>query len=126
MKSYRLTKKQVKRFEDYIMFFVYDFWNLSEWDVSVNVTESDEATYGTCAADTESCMALFGLNRIWRGLKPTKKNLGRIAFHEACELLMWDLQVLANSRYATAEAIGTARHKIITTMENRIYKELEL
>lgn len=123
MKRYELTKKQIKLFKKLATEYVYDFWHLSHWDLTFNVVE-DGSSYASCMADTANCMAVIGLSRIWDGLKPTKSSIGRIAFHESCELLFWELQVAANSRFTTEEEITTARHKIITTMENRIYKEI--
>jgi len=123
MKTYTLTKKQIKLFKEKATEYVYDFWHLSEWDLTFNVTE-DGGSYASCAADGENCMAVIGLSSTWQGLKPTESSIGRIAFHESCELLFWELQVMANKRYVTEDQITTARHKIITTMENRIYKEI--
>ena len=82
MIEYKIKKKHIDKFEEYLKYYVYDFWNLSEWDISLVVSETDENTYGTCSADSEGCMAIFTISSVWRGLKPTDDNLGRIAFHE--------------------------------------------
>jgi hypothetical protein len=126
METYRLTNKQIERFVKSLHKYVYDFWHLSEWDIQVVINEEEVNAYGTLCADMENGMALFTVHRHWKGLKPTKVDIDRIAFHEASELLMWEFQTLATSRYISEESINIARHKVITTMENRIYKGFDI
>lgn len=123
MKKYKLTQKHIEKFKEYLHMYVYDLFHLSQYDIEIFIKHSDNAYYSTCCADDDSCMVAFQLNTTWQGLEPTPAALSRIAFHESCELLLWTLWSKATDRYTTKDEMETARHSVITTLENRFYKE---
>jgi hypothetical protein len=97
------------------------FFGLLDWDVAFEHADLGGDTEAQCTFNAESRMATLSLNTEITGIIP----LDRLAFHETAELMLADLNELANSRFTTELQIDQARHNVIHTLENSIYQFIQ-
>ncbi len=118
--SHTLTEKQIKYFVSDVQKWC-QFFSIADYHVRVG-EESDEYAAGSCWADAQNRVAVISINPEWDD-KPTKKDLSRIAFHEVCELMFMEFSTLAETRFLTQASLDIAKHRIIRTLENSVWKQ---
>jgi len=74
---------------------------------------------GQCAANFDK-IATLALDKTW-DIEPTRKELERTAFHEAGELLLVLLDILARYRFSITESdLDKERHTIINRLASAL------
>lgn len=63
------------------------------------------------------------LSKTWKNftVAPTEVDIRKVAFHEACELLLGRIKVLARERFLQPSEIDEEIHAIIRTLENAVF-----
>jgi hypothetical protein len=98
------------------------YFGLLDWRVFYEHKKIDEDSFAIAwLSDLENRNVTMTLNLNYRdGL-----DICSTAFHEVCELLLHPLEHIGSCRYAQPEELEAARHAIIRTLENTVYKDLK-
>ena len=96
------------------------FFGLHGWRVYFDHAGDDE-NLAWLEGNVEARAVTIGLATEW-GVKPTKHKLRMVAFHEACELLLYRLHCAAKNRWATEAEMNGARHEVVQMLTNTIWK----
>ena len=98
------------------------YFGLLDWRVFFDHNKIDDKTYAIASlSNLEDRNVTIVLNIDFiAGL-----DIYRTAFHEVCELLLHPLEHIGSCRYAQPEELEAARHAIIRTLENTVYKDLK-
>lgn len=118
----KLKKKDFKAFKREVTAHVSMF-GITEWRVYFEFSPLSGAN-GECRADLLGMKAVISLNPVIEVAdngRSTDEHVKEIAIHEALELLVIPLDIIARYRYATADEVNTHRH----TLVNRIHKLLQ-
>jgi len=121
----KTTKKQFETFclECYKW---QEFFNLMDWELCI-VHEAIEDR-GDVTFYPEEGIAVIRFTTDWTGDKAplTDEIVKRVAFHEITELFLGRLSFMAGNRYSVSEeGINEERHRIIRTLENRLFEMSE-
>ena len=94
------------------------FFGLLGWEVSFDHRDIEHR--GTITFDIASRCATVTLGKKWDNydIEIDKVDICKTAFHEACELLLGRLRVLALARFLHQEEIDEEVHVIVRTLEN--------
>ena len=100
------------------------FLNLKQWSVDV-VHEKPpielKGALSTCESNLEDRYAKVTFVTDWGESEPTDGAIKDAALHEALELLMSPLDILARERYIQETDINNARHEIINTIQHTVF-----
>jgi len=118
--NYQLESKHIDQFVKEVQRWCR-FFNIGTYEVGVDENASD-ASRASCWADVSNGLAIISVNKVW-DVEPTRKHLSRAAFHEVVELLLIELASLAASRFASEDHLEVARHRVIITLENSVWKD---
>ena len=125
--SYKITKKHFKVFKGAVHDWL-EIYGLKDWLVSIilGVPEEHKSEAGEykaiCVSDLVSMQAEISINGKWLD-EPTDQKIKESAFHEASELLLSPLNILANTRYVLEREIEAARHEIIHRLYNTVAQD---
>jgi hypothetical protein len=101
-----------------------EFFGLKGWDVYFD--EDAKCEDGNMA---ETCIGPLSARNVTFHFKgsdnPAFNNPGRSAFHEVCEILLYRLHCLAESRFISVSEVDEAVHDIIRILENTVYEKLK-
>ena len=121
MRIVKTTKKHFEIFIEASKSWIATF-GLLGWEVDFSHEELEAR--GQCAADLDGRVARLSLSTYWSE-KPTDDDLKLCAFHEAMELMLMPVRILAMERYTTEDALDGAIHGVIRRLENVVFKGFE-
>ena len=119
----KTTKRHFKVFKAEVERWVNNF-GLHDWEVSIHHGDvGNDEHAAECIADPDTRNATIQLSDEFTILLPfSEMDIRRAGCHEALELLLARLSYLAESRSATYEQIGEARHEVIARLLNYFYR----
>ena len=95
---------------------------LTEWDVRVRHHDT-EGNLAIVAYDIEAMYADVRLDPTW-DIEPTEAELKSTAFHEAHELLLAKLKMMAYQRTASEREINGIVHEVVHKLQHAYYEPL--
>lgn len=101
------------------------FWNLAEYSIQFGHESDTDDTLAWINRDIEGMCVGFSLNKNWKGVKVTKSELDRSAFHEVIHLVLARMALAGKSRWMTVDEICREEEAVIRRMENCIWKNLQ-
>jgi len=111
-KNFFYFKERVEHWQTY--------FGLLNYQISV-IHESWKDSLAWCQADVTAGIATIAIATMWDD-RPTRKQINKVAFHEVCELLLWNLAEHAESNHSDLLITGL-KHDIIRRLENTLLKE---
>jgi len=120
MGEYPITLEHFELYKKYTYEWL-DIFKLNDYKIFFEQRETDDE-YGWVTWECEERMACFGIAEEV-DLEPTDEFIDEIAFHETFELILGELRLTAERRYAEEREIKTAVHSIIRRMENTVFKK---
>lgn len=117
-KVYRPTDKQFKLFKSTVNKWIA-FFGLKEYQLRI-LFNKEKGCRATCLADLSEMQSEIALGTEW-DYKPADHDIVRVAFHEVCELLLWELGSIA-SAIGSDPIVDRARHTIIAKLENSVLR----
>lgn len=116
MKGYKTTSKDFDIFKKEGLKW-QNYFGLKEWSISY-VHIKLEGVFGECSAIIPGKVCCIRLNT-----QPGEPfNVRKTAFHEICELLLWELSDMAHAAYSKNMAEAST-HDIIRRLENTVFEE---
>jgi hypothetical protein len=119
------TKQQFALFKEEVWKWLR-YFHLGSWDVDI-LLEPTDGEAGLCGCDYVQKYARIiladNLNFDDESAEGKQLYVKKIAFHEVCELLLGEIRLVADSRYATPEMINNSIHGVISRLTNTIFKE---
>ena len=96
---------------------------LTDWELFFKHTNPPEDSRAYIGYTTTYRCATVYLSPIWENFDepPTDEQVRKVAFHEACELLLARLNILAQDRYLRHGEVTEAIHAVIRVMENVLF-----
>lgn len=92
--------------------------SIKNWSLYFEHTKV-EGCYAKTAWSTSEMAATVQLATSWDNLRPkTKEELNKLALHEVLHVLLAPLLSEAEYRYTTQDAIYSAEHAIVRSLEN--------
>ena len=126
--SYKITKKHFKIFKSAVQDWL-EIYGLKDWLVNIEYGIDKDYRDGfngdvkaLCVSNLIGMQAAILIDNQWDD-EPTEQKLKETAFHEATELLLAPLNIMAVSRYVTESEIDTARHAIIQRLYNTVCQD---
>ncbi len=125
----KTTKKDFQIYQEEANKWI-EFFGLKDWCITFQHKEQDDLlseNSGWAEVDVDSHMACISLNKTWIDDKElhTEESIRFIAFHEASEVLLAEMDYLARQRFNLDEkTIDTVRHAVIHRLENSLYRRL--
>lgn len=120
-KSYKTTEEDFELFKSECQKWI-DFFGLKSWEVFHSHQNLNDNAAWCLFNDLKERLVRIGLAVNWDDTEPTKHAVRLAAFHEVCEVLIFRLFDLAISRYSTEDQLLEARHELIRTLENCVFK----
>jgi len=119
LSDFTLTEKQIQYFVKDVQRWCR-FFSIADYQVKVSEDDSEDVQ-GSCWANVSNRVAVISINPEW-DYEPTNKDISRVAFHEVCELLLMEFGTLAETRFVEQQSLEIARHRVIRTLENVIWR----
>ena len=123
--EYKTTPKHFALFKKHVELWL-DHFGLKDWETIISHETpgdcKDGTVMGACLADLASRGAYIHLCLEWNQ-KITDELIKGTAFHETCELLLSELDILAKTREIHPYQLDSARHAIIARLYNSIAAE---
>jgi hypothetical protein len=116
-KKYKIGPKEFKIFKDEFLYWAFDVYGLKGWEFIFQL-EKDSENRASILRELESRIVIVSVADEWSGLPPDEFNLKRVAYHEACELLLSKLVDLCLERSVTEKQIVEEVHNLIRIFEN--------
>jgi len=118
----KTTKKEFEVFKQEVEEAI-DHWGLYGWEVSIRHAIDPERpnSLAVCNADLSGRFSIITLST-HISENEARDRIPGSGFHEAAELLLMPLYILANDRFATQDQIDEARHDIIRRLEHAHFK----
>ncbi|HDZ15737.1 MAG TPA: hypothetical protein ENH60_12710 [Pricia sp.] len=118
----KTTKKEFEMFKAEVKEAI-DNWGLYGWEVSIRHANDPESpnALAVCNADLPGRFSIISLSTTISENEARERIPGS-GFHEAAELLLMPLYILASDRFATQDQIDGARHDIIRRLEHAHFK----
>jgi hypothetical protein len=113
-----LTKYHFYKYVEWSNYWI-DALGLGDFEIRYLFCEGndEDPRAQTSIEDIDNRLIFITLFDKW-DIKPNDRNLCRVAFHEICEALLMDLQLLALNRFGiTAEGIDRESHRVIRRLE---------
>lgn len=124
----KTSKADFKKFKDEVEKWIGKF-GLTNWDVAIihgDPEDSDKASADIAwisFGDYGTQVATIALNEQYTGMKLADRGVERAAFHEVCHLLLYNLCVCVEKRFAVSkEDYEKEVHSLITVLENTLWK----
>lgn len=99
------------------------FFGLKGWEINFLHKNDDLDSLGYTKFNYTNRIADVVLCKDWGKRKVTEKEIKKTAFHEICEVLMYRLRYIAESRFITDVETNEEIHNIIRILENTIFFE---
>ena len=116
--QYVLTKEHFNIFEKECIKW-QTLLGLNGWNVETYFEKDEDNCRATCEAQMADRFAAIVLSKTW-DIKPTKKLLDMVAFHEMSELLLTKIDSMLRIHFNDA-VINQELHTIIRTLENLLF-----
>jgi hypothetical protein len=117
----KTSKSNFKFFIKEVQYWV-DYFGLKDWDIDFHHSILD-GSLAVTSGNWQQKHASITLNTYWDEDYHNPEQFKRVAFHEACELLLMEVRILACSRYLADSDINNAVHTVISRLTNTVYKE---
>jgi hypothetical protein len=99
------------------------FFGLTDWKVDFVHEKLNSDGYAECRFNgVASKFVIMALGISCSKYHRKFLRIEQTAFHEVCELLLYPLEYLGTARYVQPEEFEPARHGIIRSLENSVYK----
>ena len=113
-------KERVDLFIESVYRYIKMF-NLGEYDVVIEPSD-DKNIFGSCEwfdyeDGTQSIIISFSKPWFENAKEITRHEIKEVAFHEVCELLLSELNQIANERFIEKREITKAVHRIVRRLE---------
>jgi len=115
----RTSKENFEFFKEEVSYWA-GFLGIFQWDFRVFHMRDDDAL-ARVDMDGDGRVVCVTLAKTWERDKISNYSLSKTAFHEVCEVLLFDLNQLA-SPFVKKSRVEEAIHKIIRRMENTIFE----
>jgi hypothetical protein len=122
-KEVTTSKRHFIMFKTYFEEFA-DLFGLDDWDVDF-LHENDEErlhAVSTTTGDIDQHQALIRFSKSWPKSMLSKDNIKRVAMHEALEVVLMELRIIAGERFINANEIDRAVHCVIHRVSNLLLK----
>ena len=106
----KTNDEDFKKFQDEITRWI-EVFGLHEWDCSFDHEQLGKGTWAQCDSQHEGHSAVFSLNTDVDA--PKAEDPQELGLHEAVELLLADMETLAESRSWDANTWEAARHMVV-------------
>jgi len=121
-KKYETSETDFNVFQQESLYWINKF-GLTNWEIMFKHNLYDEETdRALCYIEPQSHIATLVLPFLWYSIKPSEYLIRRSAFHEVMEILLAEISILANERFASKDKIETAIHSFIRIMENIVFE----
>ena len=117
--AYKTTAKDFALFKRECRAWIEKF-GLADWDILWAHEKDDPGILANCRTDYNR-QATISLNAVWQETQPTDVEIKLTAKHEAMELLLAPLLILANARFIDRDSVPRETHAII----NRLMRVLK-
>jgi len=125
--NYKTTAKHFALFQKECEKWI-EYFGLKDWDVAyhhyIGENNDDPDSLARVNFTTGARAATIFLMKGW-GCKPTSLLVRRYAFHEVCELMLADIYVFANSRYAEEGNLDRIIHTMVRRLENTVFRDVK-
>ncbi len=118
--SNKTTKKDFKLFEKECLYWI-DIFGLIDYEVAIDHKDYLERVRSCCFIDVVGRCSTIALSEDWEDNKITKKEIKRVAFYGALELLIVELFHYSRERFVTRDQIEAASHRIIRVLEKLLF-----
>jgi len=121
MGAYKTTPADFKIFQEEVAYWQRRL-GLLDWEI--NTRHQKIEGRGECWANLQGRTATLALGKVFHNYDepPGEAGIRLVAFHEVCELLLARMLICATARYATRDEIEEAKHEIIRTLENVLFR----
>lgn len=120
MSGYQTTKKDYDKFKQETKYWV-DKLGLYDFEITVAHDQTNDDALAEATVNREACWANSTLQHNWDA-PPYAGQIERVAFHEAMEIVLSPLWMLAERRFVTPDELEQAKHTIIKRLENCVWK----
>jgi len=121
-------QQKIQFFTNEVQYYI-EYFGLIDWKLFVNeineVEKEKESLCATCyVGEIENRNVVISYNKEWIEEENCLQTISRVAFHEVMELMLSRLNGFASTRdfYVSEAMIIEEIHKIIRTMENKVFK----
>ncbi|KKN41197.1 hypothetical protein LCGC14_0725880 [marine sediment metagenome] len=111
-KDHQLFKKECKKWHDIL--------NLKNWEIYFVHGDTDNDCRAQLLVDQKSRLATVYLAEEWESDVVTELLIKKTAFHEMCELFLYDVTIMLSCFFASG-VVEEEIHKIIRTLENTLF-----
>ncbi len=94
---------------------------LSDWRVVVKHERTGPKTHATANAQLQARVATICLSPSWSHEPVTDQELDRVALHEAAEVLLWQLSLMALRHAHHSNVVDEEVHVIIRRLERALW-----
>ena len=115
--KYKIKRRHERYFKKRFLFWA-EALSVGGWDWTFRKKNQGNGVLACVYRYIEDRFVRVYIAEYWDGVKPTKKEIDKISFHEACEVLVGPLEDLAESRWVTAREIEMTKHALIRRLEN--------
>ena len=98
-------------------------FNLRNWEINYRHTKPPGDQKAWAALNHQGRQCDLCLSSGWREAFPiTNIEIRKTAFHEVCELLLYPMYYLAESRFLSESEMEPACHDVIHALQNAVFK----
>lgn len=117
-----LTKEHWELFQKEFKKWV-NIFGLKRYNLVLTFRDEEDGNIATCCADNGSMMAWINLHSsACCAMDATDNSIKRVAFHEAAELLLWDINCML-SQFFSHNVVQSKLHQVIIVLENMMFEE---
>lgn len=119
---YRTTSKHFDIFKKEAFLWIGKF-NLGCWGIGFFHTDTSDGELNRAWLSVQYShqLASIGLTRNWGNNAVTVHKVKRAAFHEVFHLMLANLMIMGQDRWANQDTIEAEEHSVIRRMENLFY-----
>lgn len=118
-KHFDLFKKECEKWIKY--------FGLTQYQIVFNHKPLEKDVWGDCDVWHESEYAELSLCTNWTGTPLSDMQIRRTAFHEVIELLLSEIVLIGEKRWHfTLQDFIKSTHTVIRTLENTVFKDLNV
>jgi len=121
-RKYETSETDFDVFQKESKYWISKF-GLTNWEIMFRHNpEDDETDRALCYIEPQSHIATLVLPHSWYSVEPSDYLIRRSAFHEVMEILLAEINILANERFTSRDKLETAIHSFIRVMENIVFE----
>jgi len=116
----KTSKKDFESFQTEAGDWIETF-GLKSWDV-IFTHKEDKDSLASCIAESASRFAILNLSTSnFTETEVRSESVRKAAFHEVCELLMWEITTLLRV-FFSEDVVNKKTHEVIVTLENAVFE----